>query len=224
MTRGTPPRPAWVPVDREPVHEELFGNDLVRVYEARIEPGTTTLDHRHDQDTVYVVVRGGRFRSDNTWRQHNVTRPGRSSGLLRSVGWLLRRLTVGWLRMPDGTLLWQPHAAHPVVHRVTASSSNDGALRMVGIELRRHRPPRRIPETPALRLEYASPRSTSYRIAALPGTTVHVPGESVLTVVHGQATLQGGSRHEPGATVWVAEDGPLTSQPAEPLLAILTVV
>jgi hypothetical protein len=194
------------------------------VYEARIEPGATTLDHRHDEDTVYVVVRGGRFRSDNTWRQRNVTRPGRSSGLLRSIGWLARRLAVGWLRMPDGTLLWQPHAAHPVVHRVTASPSNGAAVRMVGIELRRRRPPRRIPETTALRLEYASPRSTTYRIAALPGMTVDVPGESVLTVVQGEATVPDGSHHPSGATVWLAEDGPLTSRPAEPLLAILTLV
>jgi hypothetical protein len=224
MTRGTRPRPTWVPVDSEPVHEELFQNDLVRVYEARIEPGATTLDHRHDQDTVYVVVRSGRFRSDNSWRQLNVTRPGRSSGVLRSVGWLVRRLTVGWVRMPAGTLLWQPHAAHPVVHRVTASPSNDAALRMVGIELRRRRPPRRIPETTALRLEYASPRSTCYRIAALPGTTVDVPGESVLTVVQGDVTAPDGSHRRAGATVWLAEDGPLTSMPSQPLLAVLTLV
>ena len=224
MMRGTRPHREWVPVEFEPVHGELFQNQLVRVYEARIEPGATTLDHRHDADTVYVVVRGGAFRSDNSWRQRNVTRAGQSSGLLRSVGWLVRRLTVGWLRMPDGTLLWQPHADHPLVHRVTASSSNDAALRMLGIELRSHRPPRRIPETTAVLLEYASPRSTSYRLTASPGTTLDVPGESVVTVVHGEITTADGSHHPSGATLWIAEGGSLTSRSAEPLLVIVTLV
>jgi hypothetical protein len=224
MMRGTRPHSEWVPVEFEPVHGELFQNQLVRVYEARIEPGATTLDHRHDADTVYVVVRGGTFRSDNSWRQRNVTRAGQSNGLLRTVGWLVRRLTVGWLRMPDGTLLWQPHSEHPLVHRVTASSSNDAALRMLGIELRSHRPPRRIPETTAVLLEYASPRSTSYRLTASPGTTLDVPGESVVTVVHGEITAADGSHHPSGATLWIAEAGSLTSRSAEPLLAIVTLV
>ena len=224
MTRGTGPRREWVPVELEPVHGELFQNQLVRVYEARIEPGATTLDHRHDEDTVYVVVRGGTFRSDNSWRQRNVTRTGRSSGLLRPVGWLVTRLTIGWLRIPDGTLLWQPHAEHPLVHRVTAASSNDAAVRMLGIELRSHRPPRRIPETTAVRLEYASPRSTSYRLTASPGTTLDVPGESVVTVVQGELVTADGSHHPAGATLWIAEDSALTSRSAEPLLAIVTLV
>lgn len=224
MMRGTRPHREWVPVEFEPHHGELFQNQFVRVYEARIEPGATTLDHRHDADTVYVVVRGGTFRSDNSWRQRNVTRAGQSSGLLRTVGWLVRRLTVGWLRMPDGTLLWQPHAEHPLVHRVTASSSNDAALRMLGIELRSHRPPRRIPETTAVLLEYASPRSTSYRLTASPGTTLDVPGESVVTVVHGEITTADGSHHPSGATLWIAEGGSLTSRSAEPLLVIVTLV
>jgi hypothetical protein len=224
MTRGTRPHREWVPVEFEPVHGELFQNQLVRVYEARIEPGATTLDHRHDEDTMYVVVRGGTFRSDNSWRQRNVTRTGRSSGLLRTVGWLVRRLTIGWLRIPDGTLLWQPHSDHPLVHRVSASPSNDTALRMLGIELRRRRPPRRIPETTAVRLEYASPRCTSYRITVSPGTTVDIPSESVVTVVHGEITTADGSHHPAGATLWITEDGSLTSRSAEPLLAILTLV
>jgi len=224
MKRRSDPDCAWVPVELEPVHGELFQNELVRVYEARIEPGSTTLDHRHDKDTVYLVVRGGTFRSDNSWRQRNVTRPGRSTGLLCTIHWLVRRFTIGWLSMPDGTLLWQPHSDHPLVHRVSASPSNDTALRMLGIELRRRRPPRRIPETTAVRLEYASPRSTSYRITVSPGTTVDIPSESVVTVVHGEITTADGNHHPAGATLWITDDGSLTSRSAEPLLAILTLV
>jgi len=218
------PRPAWVPVEDEPVHEELFRNELVRVYEARIEPGATTLDHRHDEDTIYVVVRGGMFRSDNSWRQRNVTRPGRSTGPLRTVGWLVRRLAVGWLRVPDGTLTWQPHEDHPLVHRVTGSRSNEAAMRMLGIELRGHRPPRRILETADVRLEYASPRSTSYRITASPGTTVDVPRESVVTVIGGRLVMATGRQHVAGDTFWVARDAALTPESGEPFLAVMTLV
>jgi hypothetical protein len=224
MNGRTAPHPAWVPVADEPVHAEIFHNELVRVYEARIEPGATTLDHRHDEDTVYVVLRGGTFRSDNSWRQRNVTRPGRSTGLLRTVGWLVRRLAVGWLRVPDGTLTWQPHAEHPLVHRVTASRSNDVALRMLGIELRGHRPPRRIPETRTVRLEYASPRSTSYRVTARSATTVTVPGESVVTVVTGRLLMATGREHMAGDTFWVAHDEALTPESSAPFLAVVTLV
>jgi len=81
-----------------------------------------------------------------------------------------------------------------------------------------------MPETTAVRLEYASPRSTSYRITASPPTTVEVPGESVVTVIRGEMVTADGSHVPPSATIWLGEDGALTSGSSEPFLAVLTLV
>lgn len=210
----------WVPVDDEPMHRELFQNPLVRVYEATIPPGHSTQDHRHDHDTVYVIVRGGVFRSDNSWPQTSATKLGRSTGLLRTIEMLVRRLTVGWLQMPDGTLLWQPHGNHPLVHRVAASPENTHPIRMLGVELRSNRPPRRMPGQAGARLEHSSPHTTSYRITAT--TPVDIPGQAVLTVVHGTATTPSGTPAASGETHWIPAPG--TLHPGTQTLAVLTLV
>ncbi|MFT4123994.1 MAG: hypothetical protein QM635_09195 [Microbacteriaceae bacterium] len=194
---------AWVPVEEEPVHRELFRNDLVRVYEARIDPGSVTLDHRHDRDTVYVIVRGGTFRSDNAGRWRSRTALGRSVGVPRTLWWLLRRLTVGWLTMPAGTVLWQPHASYPLIHRVTGSPRNDQAVRMLGIELRQDRPPRRMPTLPGVQLEYASSRTSTYRLS---GTQpIPLQSDAILTVIRGVVITPRAGCITAGATVWLAE-------------------
>lgn len=211
----------WVPVAEEPSHGELLRNRWVRVYQAVIDPGSTTLDHRHHLDTVYLIVRGGVFRSDNSWRQRNVTRPGRSTGRLRTLGWLLRRLTVGWLAMPDGTLLWQPHGRHPLVHRVSAAAGNPAPIRMLGIELlTSDRPSRTMTAQPGVALEHRSAHSAAYRLTG--SAPITVPGEAVLTVVHGSARAPAGELVPSGETRWIAGPGTLT--PSGPLLAVLTLV
>ena len=68
-------------LDREPNHVELFRNDAVRVYEARIDPGTATLYHHHSLDTIYVIMAGGRFRSEEPAHQKSSTKLGRSVSL-----------------------------------------------------------------------------------------------------------------------------------------------
>ena len=78
-TRISPGRPGsasdslrgidWVEVNDEPNHVEQFRNDAVRVYEARIDPGTATLYHHHSLDTIYVIMAGGRFRSEEPVHQ-----------------------------------------------------------------------------------------------------------------------------------------------------------
>jgi len=71
----------------------------------------TTLDHRHDEDTVYVgCARYVPLGQQLAPAQRHP--PGRSTGLLRTVGWLVRRLA-SVAAVPDGTLTWQPHASAP---------------------------------------------------------------------------------------------------------------
>jgi hypothetical protein len=48
-----------VPVDREPNHHVVFQNTWVRVIDAAIAPGETTLYHTHAADNVPVCLAGG---------------------------------------------------------------------------------------------------------------------------------------------------------------------
>ncbi|MFN8060466.1 MAG: hypothetical protein U0Q12_15030 [Vicinamibacterales bacterium] len=51
--------PAAVPVDREPQHALRFTNGFVRILEAVLPPGYTTLEHAHMADSVFVTIAPG---------------------------------------------------------------------------------------------------------------------------------------------------------------------
>lgn len=212
--------PDFVPVAEEPSHVELFANDRCRVYEVRLPPGHVTRDHLHHTDTVYVVVRGGTIRSDNLLGTSSPTRPGASAGRLRPAGWLARRLLVGWIRMPAGTVLWQPHREHPVIHRVRVSARNREPVRMLGVELRGSEPAPRLCSQPGVRLESTSEGSATYRLDA--AGAVLVPGSGVLTVIRGEAVLSGAARLSLGDTVWIDRPGQLRVEAGA--VAVLTLL
>ena len=47
-----------VPIDQEPRHRLALERKQVRVFDTRIAPGDTTLFHRHERDSVYVLISG----------------------------------------------------------------------------------------------------------------------------------------------------------------------
>lgn len=54
-----------MPVEREPRHRVVFENRFVRVIDAALPPGDTTLFHTHSQDNVPVAITAGRMRVQN---------------------------------------------------------------------------------------------------------------------------------------------------------------
>lgn len=223
------PQIKWVEVNEEPNHVELFRNHAVRVYEATIAPGTATQYHHHGVDTIYIVITGGTLRSEEPVQQTSSTQFGRSVSLPTKVGWLASRtLARGWLQMTEGTLLMQLHHAHPLVHRVVASTGNATPIRMLGIELHRTPSPGRLPEGRGVRLEYADQRARTYRVRLGPGeatAALRVPHGAVLAVITGIVTLDPGTDERRGAT-WVAPqiDAVLSNDGSVLLDCLLTVV
>jgi dihydroflavonol-4-reductase len=220
-TRASPRRPGptsdslggidWVEVDDEPNHVEQFRNDAVRVYEARIDPGTATLYHHHSLDTIYVIMAGGRFRSEEPVHQRSSTKLGRSVSLPTKLVWGIRRaVTGGTLQMPAGTFLMQYHRAHPLVHRVAASSENAAPIRMLGIELQATSHPSVLPAGSGVRLEYADEYARTYRIRRGTGewTDMLQPAHgAVLAVIAGTGVLsiEGTEQHlAAGSVSWIA--------------------
>lgn len=199
--RGSSAAGGWVPVADEPDHVQLFDEALCRIYEVRLNPGHTTRAHLHFQDTLYVVVSGGRFRSHNLYATSSPTRPGASTGALRTLGWLARRLVIGWLTMPPGTVLWQPHRSHPVIHRVRVARAARCPLRMVGIELRGHSPAPGLPHGPGILLEMQTDRSLTYRMRG--AQELSAPGPGVLTLVEGCGVSSRWGQVDAGCTVWM---------------------
>jgi quercetin dioxygenase-like cupin family protein len=56
--------PKVVPVGEEPRHHVVFENKYVRVIDAAIAPGDTTLFHTHSVNNVPVVIAGGNLRTE----------------------------------------------------------------------------------------------------------------------------------------------------------------
>jgi mannose-6-phosphate isomerase-like protein (cupin superfamily) len=50
--------PNVVAIDKEPRHRLAFESKNVRVFDTRIPSGETTLYHRHERDSVYVLISG----------------------------------------------------------------------------------------------------------------------------------------------------------------------
>lgn len=55
---ATAKEPNVVPVDKEPLHRLALESKNVRVFDTRIPSGVTTLYHRHERDSVYVLISG----------------------------------------------------------------------------------------------------------------------------------------------------------------------
>jgi hypothetical protein len=53
-----------VPVSLEPRHRERFKNGYVRVMEVIIDPGDTTLFHKHELDLAFAVIRGAEVKNE----------------------------------------------------------------------------------------------------------------------------------------------------------------
>lgn len=160
-----------VEVADEPRHIEQLRNEHVRVYLATIEPGAQTLYHRHHANTLYVVMTGGRWRSDQPGHQPQRTGIGRSVPVTTKLAAALRRRLGGAMRLPAGTLLMQYHNDFPLTHRLRAAASNPEPIRMLGIELlsEAHGPQHSPVRIPGLSVEYHDRQATTYRIRLAPG-------------------------------------------------------
>jgi len=125
----------WVEVDVEPNHGEIFKNEQIRAYIAVIRPGEETLYHRHDKDTLYVVLEGG--------KNYSTTLPGtksvkyvlpKSIGLKQKVKWLVTRSIYGWTHLPKSVCVIMHNEGNPVIHKVRGAEDNPADMRMMGIE------------------------------------------------------------------------------------------
>ncbi|MDP4093592.1 MAG: hypothetical protein Q8920_09550, partial [Bacillota bacterium] len=110
MTREVIQEPLeYVDVKYEPEHKELFKNRYIRLYRATIKPGGKTLYHRHNEDTVYIVIHGGVIGSQVVGSNRYPMEFPKSFGILKKVSWGIRNLLTGYILMPDSFFFVMRH-------------------------------------------------------------------------------------------------------------------
>lgn len=127
--------PDWVEVADEPNHKEIFKNEQIRLYVAVIRPGEETAYHRHDKDTLYLVLVGG--------KNYSTTLAGSKGGkyvfpnsisLKRKIKWMLTRSIYGWTYLPKSIYFLMHNQGDPVIHKVRGSQDNERDMELMGIE------------------------------------------------------------------------------------------
>ena len=127
----------YVEVTDEPLHKEVYADGYFRAYMATLAPGQATHYHRHSEDTVYLVINGGRMGNKN-FKGYNRSPMGfpRSFPLLRKLWFALQGVFTGSVYLPDGFFFFMPSKKYPSIHIATASPRNRDVVRLMGIELR----------------------------------------------------------------------------------------
>jgi nucleoside-diphosphate-sugar epimerase len=155
----------FVEVDDEPHHDFHFVNPWVRVYTATIAPGARTLFHRHAADTLYVVIRGGVFKTELVGHPRYGIGFPKSVDTATKVRWGARRLLTGSLDLPTSNVFAQYNKDVPMIHRISADPRNEGDVQFMGIELLRR--PMGVPPTTAVNNDNVEFRDRNFRVRRL---------------------------------------------------------
>ncbi len=127
----------YVEVADEPLHREVYGDRYFRVYIADLSPGQATRYHRHSEDTVYLVIKGGRMStvSFKGYERSPMVFP-RAFPFYKKIWFALQNVFTGSVHLPDGLFFFMPTKEHPSIHMAAASPRNREKVSLMGIELR----------------------------------------------------------------------------------------
>jgi hypothetical protein len=147
----------YVEVADDPLHKEVYADRYFRAYRAIIAPGQATRYHRHSEDTLYVVINGGRMGNKN-YKGHKRSPMAfpRSFPFYKKLWFALQNVFSDSAHLPDGLFFFMPAKKFPSIHLAGASPRNRDAVCLMGVEIR-HRSDNRPPvvhHTPPWRVEY----------------------------------------------------------------------
>ena len=127
----------YVEVNDEPKHKEVYSNKYVRIYQAILKPGETTQFHRHQLDTMYLVISGGSIRTENSskFKRYPIHFP-KPIGIIQMVKMLWGKWILGSIYMPDGFVFFLTHKKNPCIHRAIASDTNRKDMVLMGFEMK----------------------------------------------------------------------------------------
>jgi hypothetical protein len=147
----------YVEVADEPLHKEVYANRYFRAYLATLSPGQGTYYHRHSEDTLYLVIKGGRMSTINFkgYKRSPMVFP-RSFPFYKKLWLALQNVFTGSVHLPDGLFFFMPTKKHPSIHLAAASPRNRDEVCLMGIEIRYSstNPPPLVHDTLPWRAEY----------------------------------------------------------------------
>jgi hypothetical protein len=146
----------------EPLHTVLLENPTVRIYQAVIKPGESTLLHKHSENTIYVTVDDG----GNASVQNHVLFPG--LGLQKPCE----------MGIKTGSTFCMMHKDQPLIHQIQCPASNERSVHFIGLEMLSQPSPRQRWTLRHLSYDMVSQTDLAriYRLVLRPGekTGMHV--------------------------------------------------
>ena len=126
----------YVDVTEEPMHHEIYKDEKFRIYAAEIPPGASTLFHRHSEDTLYVISRGGRIKNESHdgYNGYPVILPT-STCIFRKILLGLQSIFKGFVYFPEKFYFMMTNKNNPVIHRATTWKNNRENMILLGIEI-----------------------------------------------------------------------------------------
>lgn len=129
--------PEYVEVANEPLHKEVYADRYFRVYLATLAPGQTTVYHRHSEDTLYIVLKGGNMRTTGfKGEKRSLMVFPRPFPVYKKLWLALQNVFTGSADLPTGLSFIMPTREHPAIHMAAASPANRDEVCLMGLELR----------------------------------------------------------------------------------------
>jgi hypothetical protein len=126
----------YVEVADESLHQQVYADRYFRAYHATLTPGQATRYHRHSEDTLYFVIKGGRM-STTKFRgskRSPIVFP-RSFPFHKKLWLALQNVFTGLVHFPEGLFFFMPTKKHPSIHLAAASPRNRDEVCLLGIEI-----------------------------------------------------------------------------------------
>jgi len=126
----------YVEVAHDPTHPEIYKSEHLRIYIATIPPGKSTLYHRHSEDTVYIVLEGGKIRTKNYkgYKRSSTYFP-RSFPFYNKFWFAVQTIFTGSVSLPKKLFFLMLNKKQDAIHKVSASSRNSTDMRLMGVEI-----------------------------------------------------------------------------------------
>ncbi|MEO7533569.1 MAG: hypothetical protein ABIU30_06985, partial [Ferruginibacter sp.] len=151
---------AQVPVSQEPMHHNVFENSFVRVLDVHVPPGDTSLFHKHETPSVFIVLTPVKTGSEV------IIESGRSTALLK-----------------DSAISFESFAKSPRIHRVWNEDNIEFHVMDVEILNKDHHNIAATPKPTEFRLLFEEVWLRGYRVTLNGGSKIQLPAGNPFLVV-----------------------------------------
>jgi hypothetical protein len=149
-----------LPVSKEPMHHNVFENSYLRVLDVHLAPGDTSLFHKHETPSVFIVLNPVKTGSEV------IIEDGASTALLK-----------------DSAISFESFARSPRIHRVWNADTSEFHVMDVEILNKDHRDIGPTTKSADFRLLFDEQSLRGYRVTLKAGGKISLPASYPYLVV-----------------------------------------